>query len=141
MAPPQTVTKTATSVDYTTYAEVKVDSGSDGPSSFAGIGHQVCRVGCNMNASGTCTIKFVLMDATSVKKVITCTVADSGTRAARTGASGDYVGTVTATNNDWIDLFGHDYRNVGSGLRWYVGLSALATATSVDIFLWPSRSI
>lgn len=141
MATMQTVTKTSASTDVSTYTRLNIDYAPEAPTGSSALGHQVARIAGDLNASGgSATVRFALTNGTSVYKVVDVAFTDSTVRTALAGSSGNYIATVAATNADWIDLFGGDSGKTGSSVYWVVGLSALTTATSVNIYIMPTRA-
>ena len=143
MALKQTVTKTSASTDISTYTTVNLNVAPDCPTGSNALGHQAARIGGTLNASGgSATVRFALTDGTTVYKVVDVAFTDSAVRTAIAGSSGNYIATVAATNADYIDLLGADAKaDSAKPTYWVVGLSALTTATSVTIDIYPTRCI
>jgi hypothetical protein len=140
--PDQSFTDASASTDTTTYTLVTCAPPSDIPKE-SGDGHHAMRVGGSCDqSSGTATVLCVLRSASRVYKVVTLTFTPSATRTVPGGGSGDYVATVTGGNGlgDWVDLYGADNGNPKDPLKWYVGVSAFSTVTSVQIDLYFVRS-
>lgn len=136
-------TSTDNNTDTTTYAEVDLQPGSAGaPTGARDGGSQVLRIGADIdNAGGTAAnLRFVLRDTATVYKYVDVTLTVSAIRSAAAGGAGNYQMTVAGTTNDWIDLTGYD---PGNGRKWYVGMAgAIAgSASTVNVYLWPTRAI
>lgn len=143
MPAPQTVTKTAASTDTTTFSKVTLPPGKEGVSTGSQIPAQALCIAASCNsATGTAVARFVLRNSTVIRRWVDVDLTTTSTvavpRTAAAGGSGDYMMKVTATNDCFIDLTGYD---VDAGYEWYVGLSSLTTATSVDLYLSPTRAI
>lgn len=136
--PDQSITDTSASVDTTTYTQVACDA----PDTDGKGGHNACRVAASCNASsGSATVRFVLRDTARVYFAYTLTLTPSSVRTALAGASGDYNATVTGGTGggEWIDLFGMSADRSGQAPKWYVGVSALSTVSSVTLDLFFAR--
>lgn len=133
---------TASNTDTTTYTLIPLSRGSDVNAANNALGSQVMRITGNINASaGTAAnVRFVLRTAAKIYKFVDVTVAVSAVRTVPAGGSGNYVVTVSGTNDDFIDLSGHDD---SAGMSWYVGLAGAfgGSATSLELNLIPIRAI
>lgn len=103
----------------------------------SGVGQpQTCRLMVSTDASsGTFTLEARLCDPDGCYAVrqFTCTI--TAGRVGRTGASGEYLCTVSDGGRDCLDLLGADGSEQAAGRRWYVGVpgGAAAGATSVSV--------
>lgn len=145
MALPITVTITsASNTTVTTYTQIALSPGQEGPSSQNQIPAQVMRITANINTSGgtAANLRFVLANKVSAKvyKYVDVTVTVTTVRTGTDGSSGNYVMAVTGTNEDFIDLTGYDPAN---NVFWFVGLAGAfgGSATSLELNLFPTRAI
>lgn len=145
MALPITVTITSGSnTDVTTYSQLPLSPGQEGPASQNQIPAQVMRITANINTVGgtAANLRFVLANKVSAKvyKYVDVTVTVSAVRTGTGGSTGNYVMDVTATNSDFIDLTGYDPAN---NVFWFVGLAGAlgGSATSLELNLFPTRAI
>lgn len=134
----------ASNTNVSTYQQIALPPGQEGPSSQNQIPSQVMRITANIDTSGgtAASLRFVLANpiANKVRKYVDVTVTVSSVRTGMNGSSGNYVMNVTATNSDFIDLTGYDPAN---NEFWYVGLAGAfgGSATSLEISLSPTRAI
>lgn len=145
MASPQQVALASASSDTTTYTELTLSPGGDGPSAAASIPTQACVVGGALNGNaGTATVRFVLRAAlsTEIRRHVTVTLtADSSIEDHPDGATG---GNYRATASpESVDLLGHGMLDPDSNqpLKWYVGVSAYTTVTAGRLDLFYTRAI
>lgn len=145
MALPITVTiTTASNTNVSTYTQLPLSPGQEGPSSQNQIPSQVMRITANINTSGgtAANLRFALVNTKDAKvyKYVDVTVTVTAVRTGSSGSTGNYVMAVTGTNDDFIDLTGYDPAN---SVYWYVGLAGAfgGSATSLELNLFPTRAI
>lgn len=131
---------TAASVDLSASASwARIMGGSD-PSDttpFAQI-LQLSATANQSSGSATLSLRWYDEDQSKVIKTMDFTIAVTAVRTVLTGASGDYVCTVTSAidGTDKADVMPMDNK-----VRLYVGLSALTTITALSVSPKWTRSI
>ena len=145
MADPQTVTiTTASNVTYTSYTEVQLPNGVDGPSSETSIGAQAIRVTADIDTVGgtAANLRFVLRDSSKVYAYADATLTVTAVRTGVDGVSGNYRMTVVfvESGTSWLDVKGY---NNQQGKKWYVGLAGAfgGSAASLVLDIFHTRSI
>ncbi len=143
----QTVTITTdndNNTTYSTYTRVELAGGLPGASSASShVTPQLLRIGATTNNSGgtVANCRFVLYDAVAavVYKHVDLTLTVTGV----VSSGSNYLMTVAATTNDFLDLTGYEPEPGNRGKQWYVGIAGeiAGSGTSCTLYLWPTRAV
>lgn len=132
----------ASNTDTTTYTEIPLAPGQDVVSANNGLPEQVMRITGSIDTSGgtVANLRFVLRDSSTVYKFVDVTATVTTQRTTPAGGAGNYVLAITGTNDDFIDLTGH---NKAAGIIWCVGIAGAfgGSAATVRLNLFPVRAI